>query len=433
LLEWVVFALFLLTPLADISVGALAMAAGLSTGYDSEQKLVTLLPGMAFRGILLLFLVYLLWKRQKFAVLIGGGVITLVFALSEAIAMIQHQSLGEFIYGGTYVFKLVLIFVVFFYIATADVQAPLLRNGARVIRFSFAAYAFAIAIGHLTGFEYVTYGGLGSSGLMIQGSANSISLIMLVGSGFIADAIARSENAKQRLWWSLVLASGFYSAALLLTKGAMLGVLLPTAAYAARALLNGRSPLPWLFGMIGLLAASVLILVIDWNEVRIVKRFLDVIEYHGGDVVSALFNGRLDFFVHGWSAFSEIYRPYEWLIGAGAAGARDAVGLFSGVTQGVESDFFDIGLVYGLLGFSITVILWLCVIKRALSVSFRPASAITHVLAFDIFLLTGLTIVAGHVLTSGLGGAILGLGIGLLFRQPALPPEHSTTLAKVGN
>lgn len=424
-LEWVAVALFFAIPLADISVGVIALMAGLSTGSESEQSLTTLLPGMAVRGALLLLMALLMWRQRKLAELLAFGLLVMLLAFTEALALLPGQNLGNFIYGVSYAFKISLIVLVFLYVISAAHDNLLLHHASAIIRWSFAAYSFAVAVGHLTGFEYTTYGGMGSSGLMIKGSSNSISLIMLVGSPFVIDALVKSRSTLQTLWWGLVFLTGFYSAALLLTKGAMLGVLLPTIAYVFRWILNGRSLVPLYAGFSTIFCTGVVALLIDWSEIRIVKRTISVLDSHGGDILGAIFSGRLTFFAHGWSAFTEVFKPYQWIFGAGAAGAREAVGKFSGIVQGVESDFLDFGLVYGLLGFCIAVGLWLLVMRKAALILCRPAAALTHILAFNIFLLTSLSVIAGHVLTSGLGGAILGLAVGLLFRQQVVSPARS--------
>lgn len=304
-LEWVALALFFALPLADISVGVMALLTGLSTGSESEQSLATLLPGMAVRGALLLLLAFLMWRQHKLAELLALGLLLLVMALTESVAMLNHQNLGNFIYGVSYAFKISLILLVFLYVASAARDNPVLKNASSIIRWSFAAYSFAVAIGHIIGMEYTTYGGMGSSGLMIKGSANSISLIMLIGSAFVVDAIVESKTALRRLWWSFVYIVSLYSAALLLTKGAMLGILLPSFAYGVRWMLNGRSPVPLFIGFASLLFAGAVALMIDWTEIRIVKRIMDVLNSHGGEILGVIFSGRLEFFKHGWQAFTE--------------------------------------------------------------------------------------------------------------------------------
>lgn len=423
LLEKLILLFLFAIPFADLMVGVFALSSGQFTGHEAEQKLTTLLPGMAFRAILLCLLVSVLWRRGEAAAITVIGVLTALLMATECIALFEHQSLGDFIYGVSYLYKLIFIITVFLYIATLDSASPILRYAHNVLRVSFAVYTIAVTLGHLTGFEFTTYGGLGSSGLMIKGSANSISLIILLGTIFVLDRIKESQNFYNSMWWSLVFVNGFYAAWLLLTKGAIIGLILPAIAYGVRCLLNSTSPVPYLVIMSLVLVAFGVLLNIDWSEVRIVVRIIDALEFHGGDILQAVFGGRLYFISNGWQAFLNLYEPYQWVIGAGAAGAREAVGEFTGIVQGVESDFLDIGLVYGMAGFGITVGLWVFVLVQAVKVLIRPAGVIGHCLAFNVILLTGLAIIAGHVLTSGLGGYILALALALLVRQPILSPR----------
>ncbi|WP_321389370.1 O-antigen ligase family protein [Emcibacter sp.] len=416
LLSWSIFFLFISIPFFDVSVGILAKALGLYSGYEAQEKLATLIPGIVIRaGILVAVFASLFSREQGHKNLWYLYVLLTALLASEYFAFFNHQSIGNLFLGLTYVFKIILIITISIYLLTIHPGHLLYLKAETIALNALLVYVFAIVVGHLLKYEYVTYGGLGSSGFLISGSANSVSLAFLIGAPFLINRFIRADG-KGKIFWSFIYLLCLYASMLLLTKASILSLLIILAVSLLYGFSRSRLGVKLvLVALVGILAV-VLIITVDFSSLTIVKRVEFLIEYHDGAVWKILLSGRDRYMLAAQDIFVNEMPVFQQILGAGYQIPKEAMEWHTGHVQGVEVDFGDLLVKSGFVGAFLYGVPVLMIFLKSIVTLFQNTSFMHKLVCLVFILMVFQSSIAGHVFMSGMLGFMIPFSVFFVIR-----------------
>jgi hypothetical protein len=375
---------FCLIPAIDLSVGLIALQFNLYSGYNGILKLTTLLPGIAIR----LALIFLIFAALQSITRIIYLCILMVLLLSDMINLANGTySVAKFILSSSHSIKLSLLIIT--YLLLLDPISKVV-NPEKILVTTCIIYIFGICAGTLFGNNYSTYGGFGSTGWFIKGSANSISTVLLL---TLLPTWLYLKKTTSTFFLILFVSICFIASSLPLTKGA-------TLAYIVSALLFIRHAIPKWKVRVPFITAFSLTLAISSSYIvansSMIDRLQNVYHYYDENIFYVLLSGRHLHLLHGKEIYLSELNFLQFIFGAGSENFRNLMSLYFNKPITVESDFFDILIINGLLSLTIILVI-LCHqyqigVKGHYSYQFKVIFICTIVLA----------IIAGHVLFSGL-------------------------------
>lgn len=413
---------FLLIPAIDVLLGYSSLQLGLYSGSNMGAKMITLLPGILIRGILFLLLFNEI-KRYNQTYIIYLFILISVFLLTELSYFYYTQNLGFLIYGITYFYKLIFILtVLFFFLSTKN--SEILKNLDLIVLNTVIWYTLAILIGYAIGMDYKTYGGLGSSGFLIKGSANSASLAFLIASPFILTKLFYSKNTRQNILLWFLYGSMIIASFILLTKVSVLSLLVMFFIFMYYKL-NKTHILNKLL-LILLLIIIITIAVIYLADSNFINRLIFVYNYMDGNILKILLSGRDEFLLHGLNMYLNDFNAFQYLFGAGANHVRELMEFYTNVEQGIELDFADIIAKYGIIGFLLYYLFFIYFCFKAIKNLIVSTSIELKIFSFAYIMMFIIANMAGHVFTSGLMGFLIPLLIIKLTKKGNINYENTT-------
>ncbi len=393
--------LLYLIPIVDVLLGVGAKFSGLYSGYEMGQKMLTLIPSMLLRILILIISLTIIKYLKKDLKIFYIFLMIIFLFLSEFISVIYFSSSVEyFILGLIEIYKPVLIFVVVLYLLR---NKELKYDVIVAISFALKVYSLAIIIGYLSGYDYKTYGGLGSSGFLISGSANSASLLFLIAS--TAFSYLFLEKKVKALNYYVFMSLCLYAMYLMMTKTGFVGVSLIFSFSIYRYMVKNYKIIG--YGIVSFILCLMVIYGYHLSSLSIYQRFLNVVEYFDGNILYALSSGRLIFLDY---AIENIYNHMDilnFLFGFGHQSFRDLMIGLGGHPQGVEIDFFDLFFKYGLFGLILVFSPYLLVLFLSFKNIFKSKNYSIFYFSYIIVFLSSFT--TGHVFTSGLAGYALSI------------------------
>ncbi|MEE2025169.1 hypothetical protein [Alkalimonas mucilaginosa] len=255
--------------------------------------------------------------------------------------------------------------------------------------------------------EQIELGSLGSSGFFI--SANELSALLLILTAFQLHL----HWSKGLMPYGTILLLALFCAVQLLTKTALLGVLLLAALIPLlhqTAERRRRYAIGIGIGGLLLLGSSPLWLSPVLQQLGLHQKLLWVWQEKG--LLGLLLSSRELYMQQNLQVVAEHFPPWHWLLGVGQAG----IALYQ-KKYFAESDFFDLPLFFG----GLALVYALCWFAALLWFSWQARAQVTGrvliVLNALLFLLAAL---AGHVLTSGMLWLPWGCWCGWLIAQQPL-------------
>jgi hypothetical protein len=346
------------------------------------------------------------------AILIIGIVYGILFTSSivQAISTITIDFLlDDFIKISKYLTP----FIAFFYF-----QTVFKRNPPRILNklifnwiyFSYIVLAINILLKLLgIGYPMYEYGNIGTKGFFYAG--NEISAILLILCSFIAYQIWNIKKNKNQflafLFFNVLLS------VLITSKTAVLGVFLIFGVIA----FNPKQFKLSLKRILFLIGTTVLFIptVIYFAYTMIINSTVMVrIEYFWNklDFMTFVFSSRNVFVKEMWYYYIHDYNIVQKIIGPGQVYYESKLGTI------VEIDLLDIFFAYGIIGaisflLSITLIFLTSYLykKRKLS---NPYGRLSYIM---ILFLTVISMFAGHIYSSGIGGFYIGFIFSIMFYQ----------------
>ncbi|WP_217564211.1 O-antigen ligase family protein [Vibrio cholerae] len=383
--------IILLIVFSDVLTGLMALIFDMYSGYNLIQKLITLLPGILMRALLFLYVVYYLSSRYSMLSIVIF-VMTIPILTEVFSFLLNDTDVSYLVLGFVYSYKMIAIFsfYIFAFCFYSEIDS---KRIVRLFSICFFIYTLAILIGKITGLEFTTYGGKGSSGLLIKGSANSLSIVFVLMFSMLLTTIYNKAVGVVVFLYTLL------CALILMTKVAVFGSCIVFLFWLYHRMKNKLIFLSIIAVVIFSSGGFVTSLIINNN---LYDRIIYV--YENYSLVGVILSGRDVFLSTGWN----IYKDggfFDILFGFGYENFRQKMGVILGEPIGVEIDFFDLMFKNGIL---YTIIYLLPVIYVIFySYSSADVSGNYKLIRSSYLLIFLISFLSGHVLMSGLNGYVL--------------------------
>jgi len=362
----------------------------------------------------LLMLIMILFQIASYSQRTFTYLLTLITTLmiGPALNLIEsHDGVGlleDFIA----LIKLLTPLVVFIYIslvASIDNQ--------RVIKYGIRALqaAFLILLGNLVlgtmGFGYASYstGDVGVKGFFYAGNEVS-GLFIVLFAWFLHQAWQKNSITKYAIASGLTMLFGL----LIATKAAMLASALMVYCIP---LMNDRNRLlnlTWvkvklILPLVVLIVLLSLFIVPVLESTGIWGRMVWFYEKKG--ILGLLFSGRDEFVVDGFTAFYYQAGFLQYIFGFGQSGLGEIT------KASMEIDPLDMFLWFGAIGLIIYSLLSVLFLRNAYLATRGGSTGLAPAVLLMNILLIGVSVVAGHIFTSGMLGPFVGLINGLVYAE----------------
>ena len=339
----------------------------------------------------------------------------ILMLIGPIISFFETLSLAGFVDDVTTGLKIYTAMIIFIYVALVCHKWPLLvqKYGKWCLIFAFIVLSANIVLGVL-GFGFSSYGDIdsdSSSAIGIKGffyAANEVSGIFIVLFGSVLHLLWQKRRVLYVLFSPLVL----LTAVLIATKAAMLAAAMLIFAIP---LFNERHKLlnlTWLkvkmiLPVIVVMIILLIVLVPIFESTGLWNRFIWFYEKKG--IIGIILSGRDEFIVSALDAYMRYANLTDILFGLSKAG----LGLITKNT--IEIDPIDMYLWHGISG----ILLFLTYLAIFFRVSYLsavnkdsewgPAVLLINIVLFAV------SIIAGHIFTSGMLAPLLGLINGLAY------------------
>ena len=337
----------------------------------------------------------------------------LLLLIGPILTLIKTQDAGAFINDFITVLKVLTAFIIFIYCVLMARHWPelLQKYGKWVCQVSFVVLVLNLILGVL-GFGFSSYGGEGSkTSIGVKGffyAGNEVSGLFILFFGTSLHLLWQKHKVAYFIFTPFVFIAGL----LVATKSAMLSAAVLVFAIP---LFNERHRLlnlTWLkvkmiLPMLLVVVLLVLVLVPVLEATGLWERFVWFYQKKG--IIGIVMSGRDEFVINAMSAFQQFATLSEMLFGFG----RTGFGLIT--KDSMEIDPIDMYFWFGIAG----LIMFLLLAVLFLRVSYL-ATKVKHslwgpsVLVINIVLI-GVSIIAGHILTSGMLTPFIGLLNGMAY------------------
>ncbi|MFL7053374.1 hypothetical protein BCS65_20010 [Vibrio cyclitrophicus] len=390
--------IFYMIPVVDVLLGVATIYLGLYSGNEQNAKMVTLIPGMLIRLMAFLLMFKMSFTKDRVLLLFLVFSFLLLFFTEVRGALINQEQYSSFALGMIYIYKIYFILVSYVFFVRID---PVFGKdiAGKIIPFSFFIYSLAIILGTLSGQYFTTYGGSGSSGWLIKGSANSISIIFAPALAILLPKLYKSNYGMSKCLFVIFLA--LQASLLMLTKVSTFSILIISLSFF---LLYAK-----LFHrviIILLLLLSSVMMVGYLMDTDLFNRLEFVYEYYDGNIFYLLLSGRHEHVIAAFNVLDSM-SVFDIIFGNGYAYFREYMSVYLTKVMGVEIDIFDLFFMNGIL-FTVvyfSIIIYVCF--RAVMNLFSSVNDSMKMLSISYLLLVLVSFLAGHVLMSGLNGHLL--------------------------
>lgn len=360
----------------------------------------------------LLLLVVLLWQIGSYSLRILALILLCIVTLmiGSLISVFSTLDGVGFVDDFITVLKLLTPLIVFIYCALiTQYRCDLvLSYGIRCCYISFYIVALNLILGIL-GFGFASYGvgEIGIKGFFYAG--NEVSGLYIVFFGLLLHWAWQKVGKLLYLIMSvLTLIAGL----LIATKAAMLAGALLVFAIPIFNERNRLFHLTWLkikliFPFVILLLVLSFFLISILESTGIWGRLVWFYEKKG--IIGLIFSGRDEFISTGMAAFHFVAGAPEYIFGIG----RTGLGLIT--KESMEVDPIDMFLWFGILGVCVYISLVFVFIKVSYLATLQKNSEWGPVVLLINIVLIAVSIIAGHIFTSGMLGPFIGLINGIAY------------------
>jgi hypothetical protein len=277
----------------------------------------------------------------------------------------------------------------------------------KFIKFSFIVFSINILLKYVgLGYPMYSYNSVGSKGFFFAGNETSVVLIIL--SSILGYKLWIEHKTKQ---YYLFFIFTLFIGITISSKTGILGVLLSFLLIPLKPLKAKISRKRIKIILYALLTFIVGLFIFFTDKVQsspIMLRlnyFLEKLDF-----VTFIFSRRNEFFIYALEVYYNDYNLVEKIIGVGQVKYQYLIG-----ASIVEIDIADIFFAYGIIGLALFVILISYIIYKAKLLKRQkiyPFSGLVYVM---IFVLLGISTIAGHVFSSGMAAIFLGLLFSLMY------------------
>lgn len=363
-------------------------------------------------GMLVIVLFSLACYSRKKASLVFILLLTLL--VGPLINLADDLDILGFILDISYVFKILLPLIIFLYCTEVAKRRPekVYQFGHYVFYFSFLILLFNLLAGVL-GFGFSSYGGeddesaIGVKGFFFAG--NEVSGLFLI---LFSYALARAWSAKRKIYYLMLAPITVISGVLIATKAAMIAGLLLIFIIP---LVNERQRLfrlTWLkvsiFAPVVVMTGIIAVYIVPVLQATGLWARL-VWFYEKKGVMGIILSGRNEFAVATTESFYATAGILDYIWGIGVSGLAKVE------RSTVEIEPIDLYFWFGLPGISYLTLLFAAFIYFSYRATLSPYSIWAPFALAANIMLAGLSIIAGHTLTSGMLGPLLGLLNGLVY------------------
>ena len=349
----------------------------------------------------------------------------MILLIGPIITLIHTASLSGFVNDFTSGLKTYTALIIFVYVALICKKWPerVQKYGKWCLQFSFLVFFINIVLGVL-GFGFSSYGSAdeeGSATIGVKGfffAGNEVSGIFIVLSGAVLHLLWQKNKVVYFVVSPIFLAIGL----LIATKAAMLAAALLIFAIPLVNERNRLLNLTWLkvkmlLPIVIVVIILLFILVPIFEATGLLNRFIWFYEKKG--VIGIILSGRDEFIIAAIDAYMKFANITDIIFGFSKTG----LGLIT--KSSMEIDPIDMYLWFGLAG----LVLFLGYIAIFLRVSYLATITANSrwgpcVLLINIAMLA-VSMIAGHILTSGMLAPLLGLINGMAYADLTLNQTHN--------
>lgn len=275
------------------------------------------------------------------------------------------------------------------------------------IYFSYLILALNILVKIIgLGFPMYNAGNIGTKGFFYAG--NEISAVLLILSGIIAYQIWSMK--KNKILYLGFLLLNIFLGVLISSKTSVLGIVL---VFLMIAIDPKKIKLRVNTILTALVSVLVLIPTIIYFTYKLVLNSTVMIRltyfWNKLDLVTFIFSSRNIFVEEMWEYYVNDYTVIQKLIGAGQTFYESKMGTI------VEIDLLDIFFAYGLLGAMAFVFSILLLVSKAYYLKSNPNHPYARLSYILIIMLTVISLFAGHIYSSGIGGFFIGFVFSLMY------------------
>ncbi|TDS18650.1 O-antigen ligase-like membrane protein [Maribacter caenipelagi] len=282
----------------------------------------------------------------------------------------------------------------------------------KLVQFSYAVFSFNILLKYI-GLGYAMYpnGDIGSKGFFFAGNETSALLIIL--SAIIGFNIAqKGKNLKYSLFFIFNLFIGLTISSKTGTLGVLLVFLLiPVKKFKFKIRLKYLKRV-----IISVLVILPIVIISTWKFI-VASPVFKRLDYFWKelDFLTFIFSNRNNFFKSAWQVYLEEYNILEKFFGVG----QTTYELLNGNSI-VEIDIADIFFSYGIIGLSLFIFLMIFGYYQAKKLRVTNNYPYAGLVILMLFVLFGISTIAGHVYSSGMSAVFIGLLFSLMFYKKNL-------------
>jgi len=276
-----------------------------------------------------------------------------------------------------------------------------------LVKFSYIVFCANILLKYLgLGYPMYSYGSVGSKGFFFAGNETSVVLIIL--SSILAYKLWLEQKTKKYIYLFLFT---LFVGITISSKTGLLGVILTFLLIPLKPIGATLSVKRLKIVVIAVILAIIgyFILISDTiQNTAILKRtnyFFNKL-----DVVTFLFSNRNNFFVEALDMYAQKYNFIEKIIGVGQTHYELLNG--NGI---VEIDIADIFFAYGVVGLTLFISLITFLIVQAYKFKKSGKYPFSGLVIVILFILLGISTIAGHVFSSGMAAVFIGLLFSLMY------------------
>jgi len=378
----------------------------------------------SYKLLLLVFVLFQIGAHSRRAL---AAVLTciVVLLIGPMISLVKTLDAGAFINDFIAVLKVTTAFIIFVYCVLICRHWPELvqKYGKWCCHLSFIVLFLNLILGTL-GFGFSSYGKSDGGGIGVKGffyAGNEVSGVFILFFGTALHLLWQKSKLGYFLFAPIVMVSGV----LIATKSAMLSA---AVLIFAIPLFNERNKLlnlTWLKVkmMLPIILAGIvltLVLVPLLEATGLWERFVWFYQKKG--VVGIIMSGRDEFVINAMAAFQQYASLSEIIFGFG----RGGLGLIT--KDSMEIDPIDMYFWFGIAGGLFFLFLLALFIRTSYLATTSKHSVWGPSVLVINFALFGVSIIAGHILTSGMLAPFIGLLNGMAYAD--LCRTHSNNIDK---
>lgn len=334
----------------------------------------------------------------------------LLFFVSSIVQSFYTQSFGFLVDDFIKISRYLSILIGFFYfrgLFKKTLNQKFEKYLFRWIYFSYVVLAVNLLV-KLVGFGYPMYsaGNIGTKGFFYAG--NEISAVLLILSGIIAYQFWYINKNKVLYIGFLLL--NIFLGVLISSKTAVLGIVL---VFLVIAIDPKKIKLKINTVLTALASFFVLIPIVVYFTYKLVLSSAVMIRltyfWNKLDVITFVFSSRNIFVEKMWEHYKNDYNVVQKVIGGGQTFYESKIGTI------VEIDLLDIFFAYGVTGALVFILLLLLLLCKAYTHKSNPIYPYARLSYIMIIILTVISLFAGHIYSSGIGGFFIGFVFSMMY------------------